>query len=70
QGGAVVEPGTYSFAIETAAGGTPTGRTIPEVFSPIVEARMENGSAVVVLASGATLNPDTATAVRTPTAPL
>lgn len=66
QGGAKVDPGTYSFAIETAAGGTPTGRTIPEVFSPIVEARMENGSAVVVLASGATLDPDTATAVRTP----
>ncbi|MEM9343181.1 MAG: flagellar hook capping FlgD N-terminal domain-containing protein [Pseudomonadota bacterium] len=66
QGGASVEPGTYSFTIETAAGGTPTGRTIPEVYSPVVEARMENGAPLVVLASGASLDPDTATAVRAP----
>ena len=64
--GATVGVGTYSFAIETAAEGTPTGRTTPEVYTLVSEVRMENGVPSLVLAGGAIINPDDALAVRIP----
>ncbi len=56
--------GSYSFAIESFSGDNSLGSTPADTYSTIREARVENGTSVLVLDSGAIVAPDQITALR------
>jgi len=62
--GTPLAPSQYSFKVESYGGGKLLGTTTAETYSRIREARIENGTGVLVLDGGATVSPDDVTALR------
>jgi flagellar basal-body rod modification protein FlgD len=56
--------GAYSFEIEGYANGAVTDRHIPESFDRIVEARIDSGRTILVMAGGAMIDAELVTALR------
>jgi len=56
--------GTYNFEVEHFSGGKLLRSQQAETFSPVSEARIENGETVLILESGASVPASTVTALR------
>lgn len=59
-----VDPGVYSFVLESRAGGEITDQSSAQSYTQIVEARSENGRSILITASGSSLSPEEITALR------
>ncbi|MEM0947073.1 MAG: flagellar hook capping FlgD N-terminal domain-containing protein [Pseudomonadota bacterium] len=68
-GGATVAEGQYSFTVDTRASGAFLKTVQPEVYTPVVEARLENGAPVLVVEGGETIPVTSVTGVRRGDAP-
>ncbi len=66
QTGATLPPGNYSFEVEARREGEVLKTAPVELYAPITEARISDGSPVVVFASGDELAADEVSAVRAP----
>ena len=66
QNGAPLPPGNYSFTVQASADDKVIDTSPVEIYAPITEARITDGSPVVVFASGEELAAAKVTAVRSP----
>lgn len=64
--GGDADDGFYTFAVERFDGGATLGEEAAKGFSPVVEARLVNGSPVLILAGGGEINQNDLLAVRAP----
>lgn len=64
--GTVLDTGLYSFRLESYLNGNMIANDMIEVYSPIVEARGENGGTVLILEGGARISANDVTALRKP----
>lgn len=64
--GGQLGPGLYSFRLESFQNGQLIANDAIEVYSPIVEARVENGATVLILEGGARVPSSAVTALRQP----
>jgi len=64
--GGPLPDGTYRFEVESFEAGTMIGRTQAEVYAAVAEAKLVDGKAMLVLASGAEVAADDVTALRSP----
>lgn len=62
--GQMLPEGPYSFEVESYGGDTLLSTQQAQVYSRVIEARIEDGAPVLVLDSGARVAPETVTALR------
>ena len=63
-GGVPVAYGQYSFTVEALSEGASIATTVPEVYAPVREVRLENGQPVIVLEGEQTVGVGEVTGIR------
>lgn len=64
--GVTLQPGNYSFSVESRVAGTVIATTPAETYAPISEARRDGGETVFVLEGGSEVRSDQINALRDP----
>ncbi|XDA98453.1 flagellar hook capping FlgD N-terminal domain-containing protein [Sulfitobacter sp. LCG007] len=67
-GGSPLASGIYSFILESRTAGEVIGTTVPETYSRVTEARMEDGESRLILDTGEAVAAKDVTALRDPSA--